>query len=57
MAEDIHRAAGLVDQGRENANGGGFAGAIGAEQGEEITFGNVQIDTTQGLETVAVGFG
>jgi hypothetical protein len=36
---------------------GGFAGAVGAEQGEEITFGDVQIDTTQGLETVAVGFG
>jgi len=57
MPEDIHRATGLVDQGRENADGRGFAGAVGAEQREEITFGNVQIDTTQGLETVAVGFG
>ncbi|AZD59734.1 hypothetical protein C4K18_1750 [Pseudomonas chlororaphis subsp. aurantiaca] len=57
MAEDIHRAAGLVHQGREDADGGGFAGTVGAEQGEEVTFGDIQIDTTQGLETVAVGFG
>jgi len=52
-----HRATGLVDQGRQNADGGGFAGTVGAEQREKITFGDIQIDTTQGLETVAVGFG
>ncbi|MNF80492.1 hypothetical protein D3C84_627370 [compost metagenome] len=57
VAKDIHRAAGLVHQGRKNADGRGFAGAIGAEQGEKVTFGDIQIDTTQGLETVAVGFG
>ena len=57
VTEDIHRSAGLVHQGRENADGRGFAGAVRAEQGEEVTFGDVQIDTTQGLEPVAVGFG
>ncbi len=36
VAEDIHRAAGLVHQGRKNADGRGFAGAVGAEQGEEV---------------------
>ncbi|MCY1435193.1 hypothetical protein D9M71_512790 [compost metagenome] len=57
VTEDIHRAAGLVHQGRENADGRGLAGAVRAEQGEKVTFGDIQIDTTQGLETVAVGFG
>ncbi|MNH13041.1 hypothetical protein D3C79_726000 [compost metagenome] len=57
IAKDAHRAAGLVDQGRENANGGGLAGAVGAEQGEKVTFGDIQVDTLEGLETVAVGFG
>jgi len=57
MAKDIHRTAGFVYQGRENADGGGFAGTVRPEQGKKVTFGNIQIDTTQGLETVAVGFG
>ncbi|MNH45197.1 hypothetical protein D3C79_1075800 [compost metagenome] len=57
VTEDVHAATGFVDQGREDADGGGFAGAIGAEQGEEVTFGDIQVNTLEGLETVAVGFG
>ncbi|MNP01486.1 hypothetical protein D3C76_933040 [compost metagenome] len=57
VAKHIDAAAGLVDQGREDANGGGFAGTVGAEQSEEITFGDVQINALEGLKAVAVGFG
>ncbi|MNN54343.1 hypothetical protein D3C81_1691560 [compost metagenome] len=57
VTEDVHAATGFVDQGREDADGGGLAGAIGAEQGEEVTFGDIQVNTLEGLETVAVGFG
>ena len=57
MAEHVDRAAGLVHQRGQDADGGGLAGAVGAEQGEEITFGNVQVDALEGLEAVAVGFG
>ena len=56
VAEHRDRTAGLVHQGRENPDGGGLARAVGAEQGEEITFGDVQVDALEGLETVAVGF-
>ena len=57
VTKNIHRAAGFVNQGGKNANGCGFACAVWAKQGKKITFSNIQIDTTQGLETVAVGFG
>jgi hypothetical protein len=57
MTEDVHGATGLVDQGREDPDGGGFAGAVRPQQGEEVAFGHVQIDATEGLETVAVGLG
>jgi len=57
MAEHVDRAAGLGHQGRENADGGGFAGAIGAEQCEKIPFGDIQVDAMQRLEAIAVGFG
>ncbi|MNV63350.1 hypothetical protein D3C71_1559380 [compost metagenome] len=57
MAEHVDRAAGLGHQGREDADGGGFAGAIGAEQGEKIAFGDIQVDAMQRLEAIAVGFG
>ncbi|MNV83578.1 hypothetical protein D3C71_1773940 [compost metagenome] len=57
MAEHVDRAAGLVDQGGEDADGGGLARAVGAEQGEEVAFGNIQIDALEGLEAVAVGLG
>jgi len=57
MAKHVDRAAALVHQGREDANGGGLAGAIGPEQGKEIAFGHVQIDALEGLEAVAIGLG
>ncbi|MCY1188328.1 hypothetical protein D9M73_294200 [compost metagenome] len=55
MAEHRDAAAGLVHQGREDADGGGLAGTVGAEQGKEIAFGHFQIDALEGLEAVAVG--
>ncbi|CAM5473184.1 hypothetical protein SSTU70S_05805 [Stutzerimonas stutzeri] len=57
VAEHVHRAAALVHQRGKNADGGGLAGAVGAEQGEEIAFGNVQVDALEGLEAVAIGLG
>ncbi|MNM11475.1 hypothetical protein D3C81_216370 [compost metagenome] len=57
VTEHAHCAAGLVHQGRENADGGGFAGAVGAEQGEEVAFGNIKVDAFEGLEAIAVGLG
>ncbi len=57
MTEDVHRAAAFGHQGGKDADGGGFAGTVGAEQGEEITFSHVQVDTVQRLEAVAIGLG
>ncbi len=57
VAEHVNRAATLVHQRREDADGGGLAGAIGAEQREEVAFGDIEIDALEGLEAVAVGLG
>ena len=57
VAEHVDRAAGLVHQGGEDADGGGLAGTIGAKQGEEVAFGDVQVYALEGLEAVAVGLG
>ena len=52
---DRDRAGGLVHQRGDDADGGGLAGAVGTEQGEEIALADVEVDTLQGLETIAVG--
>ncbi len=57
VTEHIDRAAGLVHQGRKDADGGGLAGAVGAKQGEEVAFGNIEVDAIEGLKAVAVGLG
>src|SRR5690606_24154708 len=57
VAEHVHRAAGLVHQRGKNADGGGLAGTIGAQQCVEVALGHVQIDAFQRLEAVTVNLG
>ena len=57
MAKDIYRATGFVYQGRENADGGGLASPVRAQQGKKITLSHVQINALEGLKAIAVGFG
>jgi hypothetical protein len=57
VTEHVDRAAGLVHQRGEDADGGGFAGTVGAQQGKEIAFGNVQVNALEGLEAVSVNLG
>src|SRR5690554_8109943 len=52
----IRFAATLVHQGRHYAQGRGFAGTIGAQQGEKVPFPDFQIDSLQGPEAIAVAF-
>lgn len=57
VAKDGDLAGGLVHQGGDDADGGGFARAVGAQQGEEIPGLHVQIDALERLEAIAVGLG
>lgn len=57
VAKHVDRAAGLVHQRGENTDGGGLAGTVGAEQGEEVAFGNIEVDAFEGLKAIAVGLG
>ena len=52
--EYLDPAAGLVDERRDDADGRRLAGTVGAEQGEEITFLDDEIDALQGLDAVLV---
>ncbi len=54
-AEHFDLAFAEVDQGGNDADQGGLAGAIGAEQGEEIAWLHFQRDALEGLHAVVVG--
>ena len=55
VAEHRDVAAGLVDQRGDDADGGGLAGAVGAEQGAELAFLHLEIDAFERLDAVLVG--
>lgn len=57
VAEHADRAAAFIHQRGNDADGGGLARTIGAEQREEIALGHFQIDAIEGLEAIGVGFG
>ena len=57
VAEHLDLAAGLVDQRSDDADCGGFAGAVRPQQREEIAFLDRQVDALQGLDAVLVGLG
>ena len=56
VAEDGNRALAAVHQRGDNADQGGFAGAVRSEQREEVTLGDVEADPLQGDKTTLVGF-
>jgi len=56
VAKHLDLPLGLGDQGADNANSGGFACTVGAEQGKKVTLLNIEVNTLQGLEAVAVFF-
>src|ERR1035441_2361220 len=56
-AEDAGGTASLIDQRGHNTDQGRLAGAIGAQQREEIALLDVQIDATQRLDAVFIGLG
>ena len=47
MARDLHLAAVGPDEGGQDLHGGGLAGAVGAEQREDGSLGNLQVDAVQ----------
>ena len=47
MARDTHLAAVEPDQGGQDLHGGGLPGAVGAEQGEDRSLGDVQVDAVE----------
>ena len=55
IAADLHRAAAGVDDAADDADQGGLARAVGAEQGEDFTRLDVQIDAAQGGVAGGVG--
>ena len=55
--EDRHLTGALLHQGADHAEGGGLAGAVGAQQREEVSFGDVEVDALEGLEAIAVDLG
>jgi len=57
MAEHFDRAAGLVDQGGDNADGSGLSSPVWTEQGEEVAFRDVKIDAVECLDAVLVDLG
>ena len=56
LAEDLDSAAGLANQGRDDANDRGLAGAIGPQQREEITLGDIKGNAVKRLVPVVVSF-
>ncbi len=55
VAEHADLAGALVDQRADDADRGRLARAVGAEQGEEVTLVDLQIDAAQRLVTVLIG--
>ncbi|MNS90308.1 hypothetical protein D3C72_1243580 [compost metagenome] len=55
-AEHLHLALAEVDQGTDDADQGGLAGTVRAQQGEEVARGHFQRDPFQGLGAVVIGF-
>ncbi len=47
MARDVHLAAVEPDQRGQDLHGGGLPGAVGAEQGEDRSLGDVQVDAVE----------
>jgi hypothetical protein len=47
VAGDVGLAAGRADQGGQDLHRGGLAGAVGAEQREDRSFGDVQVDAVE----------
>ena len=54
-AEDADLAGSGFEQAFENFDGGGFAGAVGAEQAEAFAFVDLQIEAAQGFDFGVVG--
>jgi hypothetical protein len=52
VAEHAHAPAGLVHQRRDDADRGGLAGAVGAEQREEVTRLDRQVYALERLHAV-----
>src|ERR1022692_2804000 len=57
VPEHLDETAGLVDERRHDADDGRFAGAVGAEQREEVALLDGKIDSLERLDTVLVGLG
>ncbi|MGX1241777.1 hypothetical protein RKD46_002881 [Streptomyces pseudovenezuelae] len=57
VAGDGGRAAGGFEQGREHPERGGLPGAVGAEEAEDLTLADGQIDTAHGFHGAAPGSG
>ncbi|MBV6418439.1 MAG: hypothetical protein CMLOHMNK_03283 [Steroidobacteraceae bacterium] len=55
VAEDREPATRLVDERGRDADQRGLAGAVRAEQREEIAFLHLEIDALQGLHAIPVG--
>ncbi len=49
-AVDLDTAAARFEQRAHDADGGGFAGAVGAEEGEDFPFGYVEGDVVDGVD-------
>jgi hypothetical protein len=52
--EDLDLPGGLHDQGADDADGGGLAGPVGAQQREEVALGHAQIDALESLEAPCI---
>ena len=57
VTEHLDHAAGFVDQRGGDADGGGFAGAVRAEQREKIAFIDFQVDGFKRFNAVFIDFG
>src|SRR5207253_2155723 len=55
VAEDFDFAAGARPETFEDLDGSGFAGAVGAEQAEDLAGSDLEVNTADGVD-VAVGF-
>ena len=47
---ELHVAAGGRQQRGEHLDGGGFAGAVGAQEGEDLALGDIESDIVDGGE-------
>src|SRR5690554_118430 len=56
MTKHLDMSRGLGYQSREDAYGCGFASPVGAQQGKEVAFAHVQVNTLEGNKAVGIGF-